>query len=175
MLEIRRAASDQFEEVVRFYNEIIDSFSKTQYNPAWTKDVYPDRPLLWEDVSRGQMYLGYEEGRLIAAMAVNRNCNAEYADCRWITEASPDQTSVLHLLCVHPDYARRGYAKQMVAYALKLAREAGSLSLRLDVLKGNLPAERLYPGLGFQYCGEQTLYYEDTDWAAFYLYEYPLL
>jgi ribosomal protein S18 acetylase RimI-like enzyme len=46
--------------------------------------------------------------------------------------------------------------------------------IRLDVLKGNRHAEKLYSGMGFQYLHTLPMYYEDTGWTDFKLYEYLL-
>ena len=46
--------------------------------------------------------------------------------------------------------------------------------MRLDVLKGNLPAEKLYPGLGFEYIETRPMFYEDVGVMEFELYEYGL-
>ncbi len=47
-------------------------------------------------------------------------------------------------------------------------------AIRLDVLKGNLPAEKLYSGLGFRYLHTLNMFYEDTGWTDYELYEYTL-
>ena len=39
----------------------------------------------------------------------------------------------------------------MVQKALDIAIETGMKAIRLDVLGGNIPAERLYQGFGFRY------------------------
>ena len=46
--------------------------------------------------------------------------------------------------------------------------------IRLDVLAGNVPAEKLYTGLGFKYMDTLRMYYEDTGWTDYELYEYVL-
>ena len=46
--------------------------------------------------------------------------------------------------------------------------------MRLDVLEGNVPAERLYEGFGFRYLATMPMFYEDTGWTNYELYEYPL-
>lgn len=43
-----------------------------------------------------------------------------------------------------------------------------------DKIDRPTPAERLYPGLGFSYVDTIQMYYEDTGWTEFLLYEYPL-
>lgn len=63
---------------------------------------------------------------------------------------------------------------EMVQYAIDLAKRNGKHAIRLDVLHGNLPAEKLYTSLGFRYADALKLYYECTGWADFELYEYLL-
>ncbi|HJC20253.1 MAG TPA: hypothetical protein H9707_00620 [Candidatus Butyricicoccus avicola] len=46
--------------------------------------------------------------------------------------------------------------------------------MRLDVLAGNIPAERLYVGQGFRYVDTVEMFYADTGRTAFRLYEYAL-
>ncbi len=43
-----------------------------------------------------------------------------------------------------------------------------------DVLGGNVPAERLYTGQGFARCGTVRMFYADTGWTDYGLYEYLL-
>ena len=72
------------------------------------------------------------------------------------------------------DRSGKGYAKELVRYALNLGRETGMKAVRLDVLEGNVPAERLYSGLGFSCVGMVPMFYEDTGWKNFKAYEYVL-
>lgn len=40
--------------------------------------------------------------------------------------------------------------------------------------KWRTPAEKLYTGIGFEYLQTVTLFYEDTGWTEYELYEYRL-
>jgi ribosomal protein S18 acetylase RimI-like enzyme len=62
----------------------------------------------------------------------------------------------------------------MVRFAIETARAAGMKAIRLDVLKGNVPAERLYPAMGFTYVDTIKLFYEDTGRVDFELFELVL-
>lgn len=53
-------------------------------------------------------------------------------------------------------------------------RAQGCRALRLDVLGGNVPAERLYTGQGFARRGTVRMFYDDTGWTDYGFYEYLL-
>lgn len=48
-----------------------------------------------------------------------------------------------------PACSGRGLAKQMVQKVMEMAGENHIRTIHLDVLKGNLPAERAYKSMGF--------------------------
>ena len=172
-LIIRRAAPDELEAVTDFYYDIIDHQSEKEYGPEWTKDVYPSRQDFAEAIENEEMYLGTVGGRIAGAFRLTGN-DEIYDDVCWPTEASPEEVSVIHLLTVHNDFAGMGFAKKLVAYAAEVSRASGKKVIRLDVLKGNLPAEKLYLKCGFAFVVEQKIYYEDTGLADFLMYELVL-
>lgn len=49
-----------------------------------------------------------------------------------------------------------------------------AVSWAADVLGGNVPAERLYTGQGFARRGTVRMFYADTGWTDYGLYEYLL-
>lgn len=59
----------------------------------------------------------------------------------------------------------------MVLKGVRLARERGMKSVRLDALATNTPAHRIYQHLGFEYRGCQSLYAENTGWTDFWFFE----
>ncbi len=76
---------------------------------------------------------------------------------------------VIHMLGVHSDFAGKGLARKMVRFAVEEAKSRGMKAIRLDVLEGNLPAERLYVSEGFVYVDTLQLFYEDTGRTNFNL------
>lgn len=79
---------------------------------------------------------------------------------------------MIHVLGVHPAFANRGAAKQMVKKVIDTARENNVKTIRLDVLEGNIPAEKVYRKMGFRYVDTIPMFYEDTGWTDFRLFEY---
>ena len=174
MLEIRPARPEEFPAVRAFYHRLIDLMRDAPYKPGWEKGVYPADGQLRQAIDGQQLYVGELAGETACAMIMDRQCNEGYSGAPWRVEAHPEQVSVIHALGVLPTLQRRGLAREMVRFAMDKAREQGSLALRLDVLTGNLPAEKLYLGLGFYRVSTVSMYYPDTGWTEFDLYEYVL-
>ena len=171
-IDIRTAENHEFHKVQMFYHSMIDAMEHTPYTPGWQKGVYPSDQYLIGSIARRELYIGFLNAELVAAMIVNHESNESYANAHWPTEADKEEITVLHALGVRHDFGGRGIAKEMVNKVIAMAREGQQKVIRLDVLKGNLPAERLYTGMGFQYVDTLQMYYEDTGWTDYMLYEY---
>ena len=174
MLKIRQAAENEFDQVRAFYHTLIDTMQTAEYSPKWEKDIYPSNEYLMTSIQQRELYLGCIDQEIIAAMVINHAYNESYQQIDWPTKALPEEVTVLHILGVRPDFGGKGLAKDMVAYLLSLAKENRQKAVRLDVLKGNLPAEKLYLKMGFTYIDTIMMYYEDTGWMDFDLYEYKI-
>ena len=168
------APRDAFQEVRAFYHSLIDALEGSPYHPMWQKDIYPAPAELQSALDEQSLYFGRTGDRIAAAMVLNQKCNDAYRAVSWQTDIRQEDCMVIHMLGVHSDFAGKGYAKEMVRYAIDFARSAGLKAVRLDVLKGNIPAERLYENLGFVYADTVPMFYEDTGRTEFKLYEYIL-
>ena len=73
--------------------------------------------------------------------------------------AAAEEVGVIHTLCIRPSCSGRGYARQMVAFCEAEARRQGRTVIRLDTWEGNLPANRLYPSLGYRYAGTAEFFF----------------
>lgn len=176
LMEIRKAKPEEFDSILSFYYTLIDDMQNAVYHPGWQKDIYPDPEELAVELSEGSLYCGFLDGEIVSSMAVNHKFQDDaYAEAKWGVEADAAEVLVIHMLGVGTKHGGRGYAKQMVRFAIDLAERSGMKAVRLDVMKGNLPAERLYPAMGFSFCGMIPMYYPDVGWMEFGLYEYQLL
>ena len=171
---ISTAAPEQYETVRAFYHSMIDAMAGSTVYVGWKKDIYPAPDFLREAIQKEELYLVHEGEQLVAAMVFNHDCNESYSRFEWRTAADDSEIMVIHALGVHPHFYGKGYAKALVRKAIDLATENGMKAIRLDVLEGNIPAENLYLGFGFQYRATLRMYYEDTGWANFKLYEYVI-
>lgn len=171
-MEIRIAKEDEFELVKAFYHSLIDAMKNARYTPGWKKGIYPSDDYLKISICREELFVMTEEGRITSAMIVNHEYNESYETVEWPMETK--KIMVIHALGVHPDYTGKGLAKEMVSEAISLAKKQDQTVMRLDVLDGNTPAEQLYTHMGFQYVDTIQMYYDDTGWTDYRLYEFKL-
>ncbi|MBN1583133.1 MAG: GNAT family N-acetyltransferase [Anaerolineae bacterium] len=86
-----------------------------------------------------------EQGRIVSMVTVlNRGLNTK----RWL----------IANVATHPDYRRRGLARQLVARAMEHARSLGAEICTLDVHATATPAYNLYRSLGFVHYDSQTAF-----------------
>ncbi len=77
-------------------------------------------------------------------------------------------------LAVHPQFRRRGIARQLIIISLQAAAEEGARSALLEVRAGNTGAIRLYQELGFVEVGRRPRYYKDNNEDAILMTLEPL-
>ena len=174
MIELQRAAPADYPGVWDFYGRLIDGMEGLKCRPGWKKGIYPSEDFLRASLERGELYTAWLDGTLAGTMVMNHTCTPGYETIPWAVDAGPEEVSIVHAPGVSPDFQGKGVAGQMVREAVRLARAAGQRALRLDVLSGNLPAQKLYTAAGFQYRGTVKLFYEDTGLTDFLLYELVL-
>ena len=169
---IRPAEKDELDAVRALYWAIIDAPGESAI--GWQKGVYPSEELLSSSIAAGELYVLSDHGFILASMILNKEGNEGYMDASWGIEAGPGEYSVIHALGVLPSHRHEGHAKALVREAQAIARKEKSKALRLDVLAGNKSAIALYEHEGFQYRETKRMFYEDTGWTEFMLYELVL-
>ena len=123
-------------------------------------------------IKEGAMYLLENEKTIVGAMVITMSQNEDYHQINWSVDAADNEIAVIHLLSVNPDYQKQGIAKKMILESIDIAKNRMKKAVRLDALKSNTPAHRLYSSLGFEYRGTLNLYAENTGWTDFLYFEY---
>ena len=112
------------------------------------------------------------EGEEIAGMAVIvMRQGDEYSGITWKDNLPSDEVAAVHLLAVCPDHRGKSLGVKILEEAMEIALRNGKKALRLEVLKSNVPAQRMYDKAGFVFRGEQRLYAENTGMMDFLYYE----
>ncbi|HEY7332525.1 MAG TPA: ribosomal protein S18-alanine N-acetyltransferase [Candidatus Limnocylindria bacterium] len=75
---------------------------------------------------------------------------------------------------VHPDWRRQGIGRRLMVRLLELADELQARRMTLEVRAGNLAAQALYRGFGFEVAGRRPRYYTDDGEDALVMTTPPL-
>jgi len=68
---------------------------------------------------------------------------------------------LLNDLFVHPDFRRRGIAKELISTCLHLVKETNACGVMLETEPDNIIANQLYPKVGFQLI-ESNFYFREN-------------
>ena len=156
--EIKLAQASEAEKIYHFYEEVCRELDGAKYSPLWQIGLYPCIKDIENHINEKNMYIAVIDNRIASAMAT----------------ANHGDYSSLHLFTVHSDYRNRHLGKQMMNKLFAVSKERGNSKLILDVVKDNLPAEKLYQKMGFNYIGEKTEFIARVGNVDFNIYEYNI-
>ena len=91
----------------------------------------------------------------------------------WVTTVDERVASMLVLwlivdeaqiatIATHPQFRRRGFAKQILIKSLVSARDEGALKSLLEVRARHVIAQKIYCDIGFVEVGRRPMYYRDN-------------
>ncbi len=166
------AKESDYEKIRDFYYELTDAMNDAEFKPGWKKDVYPSQEDLRTAIRNKEFYFMRNDSELYAAMIINHQYNEGYRNVSWSVNVPDEKLLVIHALGVLPEYSGKGVAKELVNEAIHIAKKQNVKTIRLDVLEGNLPAEHAYTKMGFEYVTTLSMFYEDTGWTNYRVYEY---
>ena len=157
---IRKATPADLPAAEAIYSAILDrEESGGPVYTNWQRGKYPTIETARAALEAGTLYVGEEDGALWGVVNLNGEQLPEYGAIPWSIPAEREQVGVIHTLCIHPAWSGRGLARQMVAFCETEARRLGKSVIRLDTWEGNLPANRLYPSLGYRYAGAAEFFF----------------
>ena len=173
---IRLAGEADLPAVSAIYEAILDQEDATGVRyTGWKRGAYPTAATARDIFNAGTLYVGVDEdGTVWGSMNLNGYQLPEYAKGRWAFPADDSQVAVIHTLTIDPRRAGQGLARQMVAFAEDTARRQGKTVLRLDTGVENLPANRLYPALGYRFADTVDIFFMGYATRPLNLYEKAL-
>lgn len=152
-MNYRLARESDLDEICSLIKSAIAEMERNEI-PQWD-EIYPTREDFLNDIKSSSLFVGevFEDDKKNIAViyALNKVCDEEYKNASW--QCSGDYR-VIHRLCVHPDFQRRGIARKTMEHIEKQAASLGAKSLRLDVFSKNPFSLRLYEHAGYHKTGE---------------------
>lgn len=144
-LKFRKATQDDLDSVFRVYLDAIAEMDRNNI-PQWD-ELYPDREILEEDISKNQLFLGTTDGGIACAYVINSECDEEYDSGDWRYPYA--SFGVIHRLCVNPVFQNKGVGKLAIEHIEAELKAEGIETIRLDAFTLNPYAMRLYDKLGY--------------------------
>lgn len=157
---IRLATSADLPAVDAIYSAILDQEESGTVYTNWQRGKYPTIETARQILEAGTLYVGEENGTIWGAVNLNGIQLPEYDQIPWTILAEKEQVHVIHTLCIHPAMGGRGYARKMMAFCEQESRRQGKTVIRLDTWEGNLPANHLYPSLGYSFAGATEFFFQ---------------
>ena len=159
-MTIRPANVADLDGITAIYDAILDREEAGPVYTNWQRGKYPTADTARQALEAGTLYVGEENGFLWGVVNLNGIQLPEYGAIPWSIPAEKEQVAVIHTLCIHPAASGQGRAKQMVAFCEEESRRQGKTVMRLDTWEGNLPANRMYPALGYRYAGAAEFFFQ---------------
>ena len=146
---IEKATLRDADEVGALYDSVNDHLEATVNYPGWKKGLYPIREDAEDAIREDTLFVLRENGQITGTVILSHRAESAYEQAPWGVELSPEQVLVVHTLAVHPQFRGRSVGRRLAEFAVEHAKAQGMRALRLDVNAKNVPAIRLYEGLGF--------------------------
>ena len=168
---MRLINADNFKVVKSKYIDVIENTPDIGKHAHWIYGKHPTDESLKAYIDCGEMFV-LTDGEEIAGMAAVAMCQGDdYSAISWKDNLPNNQVATVHLLAVCPDHRGKSLGIKILEEAMGVAVRNGKKALRLDVLKLNLPAQKMFEKAGFIYRGEQRIYAENTGMMDFLYYE----
>lgn len=152
-IQVRKAVEADIDDIEKLYDDICDYLAAHKNYPGWKKGIYPVRRDAEKGFMANGLYLAQTREKIIGTIILKHEPENGYQSAKWLTKNDYRYIYVVYTLAVHPDYQMYGVGTQLLMFAEHVAREEQCVSIRLDVVKDNIPAERLYQKCGYQFIG----------------------
>lgn len=150
---IRKACETDIPAVAAIYDKLHTEEENGRATIGWIRGVYPTEDTARQALSRDDLFVQEEIGKIVGAAIINQTQVDAYYGGPWQYEAEDSEIMVLHTLVIDPDAAGRGLGKQFVAFYEDYAIQNGCKVLRMDTNSRNLRARAMYAKLGYREAG----------------------
>ena len=158
---IRPARDADLDPIARIYEEVLDQEDARPVSYTnWQRGRYPTRDTARQALEEGTLWVLEEEGAVCGCVTLNGVQLPEYSQIPWSIPAAPEEVGVIHTLVIRPSLSRRGLARRLVDFCEEELRRQGKRTVRLDTYEGNLPANTMYPKLGYTFVGGTEFFFQ---------------
>ncbi len=112
-MDIQKARNEELQEIMSFYNMICEKLGKKDFLPEGAKGVFPFLNMVVSTIKNRELYIGKENGIIMAAYIMNNDVDPIYGTVKWQLHVPKEKASVLHALRVHLSFGGKGYAHSL--------------------------------------------------------------
>ena len=156
-------------EIMKLYEAVIEKVNATSIRLGWNIDIYPNVEFVRDAISKNEMCIIREDGRIIAVAVVNHTVNPEYDYIKWEIQGPKEKIATIHALAVSPDKQGSRISYEMLSDIESYCRENGDLAIHLDVIDTNIPAYKLYTRNGYKEIDCIRMFYELVGTREFWM------
>ena len=168
---MRLVQTDNLEFLRKKYIEVIEQTPDFMRNVRWIYGQHPKDEMIQDYMDNREMYALMNGNEIAGMVAVVMHQDDNYKTVPWQVDLRNDEVATIHILAICPEYQGRSLGIQLINQIEKLSKNNGKKAVRLDVLKSNIPAQKMYERAGYSLRGEQKLYAENTGITDFLFYE----
>ena len=154
-----------------FYDNIVLWLDHHINYPKWMYRIYPSENFVREMTAAGEQFICMDNQEPVGAFVLNADPQGNYQKGKWERDLPDGSYMVLHALAIEPKLQGKGLGAEVVRFCTEKAKADGYKALRLDIVPGNLPAQKLYEKNGFKYAGDADLDRGIEHIPVFSLYE----
>ena len=173
-IKIIKCGEGLIQSLTELYDRVTKQLEENINYPKWRHKEYPSEGTVRAGIASGTLYALTMDGEPAGVFVLNDDPQGCYEKGDWSWDLKRGEYMVIHSLAVRPESQSMGYAGRMVEFAKERAAFLGYRGVRVDIVPGNLPAQRLYERHGFVCAGEYDLERGFDDIPTFILYEYNL-
>ena len=144
----RKAERREAEAIMALYQAVIGM-------PFCTWDAsYPGETEIAGDFAAGTLYVLEEGQRIIGAISIVPENEMDHFNCWTVKENAREFARVV----LKPDHHQKGLSVYLVEGVIRELQRQGAAAIHIAVAKENIPAQKLYQRMGFDFCGEADMY-----------------
>ena len=173
-MQIRKCQKSELPLAWDFYDRTIDWLKENDNLPKWEHGIHPTHKYIKDMVESGSQYICCEDDSLIGAFVLNDDPEGAYQKGSWSRVIPEGEYLVIHALAISNDHQGHGIGSRVISFCIDVAKSGDFKAVRLDLVPGNVPAQKLYEKNGFTYVGDEDLDRGNPEIPFFSLYELNL-
>lgn len=171
MMILRKAKPNEAIKILKFYQDVIKSIENTSFKPKWN-EKYPNIEYIKTSIEKEELYICTERDEIVSSFILNNEFDNDYSDITWMIDAKPDEILIIHTFAINSNYRSKGLSAKIFDEIKKMNQTMKTL--RIDIVDGNIGAEKVFEKLGFEYVTSVEIKHYAVGLQKFHLYEYVL-